>query len=186
MAGGIGQSGFRFFFSAPGSAIYFEDCSLAWAVGFLATLQGRLTFDDLCQGSGLPHGGVRPFLQKSSHLIQLTLGPYVVRTWSRYRLELRGDETRGSTTTPDFFLLSLLLSSLELSDAKVYEPELRALLGTASHFCEVVSHARRPCLIIGIEEGVDKSLERVCVCVGGGGGERGSACLCVYLRVGER
>jgi len=33
---------------------------------------------------------------------------------------------------------SLLLSRLELSDAKVYEPEMGALLGTASHFCEVV------------------------------------------------
>jgi len=29
---------------------------------------------------------------------------------------------------------SLLLSSLELSDTKVYEPEIRALLGTGSHF----------------------------------------------------
>jgi len=33
---------------------------------------------------------------------------------------------------------SLLLSSLELSDTKVYEPYIRALLGTASQFCEVV------------------------------------------------
>ena len=33
---------------------------------------------------------------------------------------------------------SLLLSSLELSDKQVYEPWIRALLGTASHFCEVV------------------------------------------------
>ena len=33
---------------------------------------------------------------------------------------------------------SLLLSSIELSDTKVYEPLLRALLGTASQFCEVV------------------------------------------------
>jgi len=33
---------------------------------------------------------------------------------------------------------SLLLSSLELSDAKVYEPSIRARLGTAAHFCEVV------------------------------------------------
>ena len=33
---------------------------------------------------------------------------------------------------------SLLLSSLELSDTKVYEPYTRALLGAASHFCEVV------------------------------------------------
>jgi len=33
---------------------------------------------------------------------------------------------------------SLLLSSLELSDTKVYAPQIRALLGTAAHFCEVV------------------------------------------------
>ena len=32
---------------------------------------------------------------------------------------------------------SLLLSSLELSDTKVYGPQIRALLGTASHFCEI-------------------------------------------------
>jgi len=32
---------------------------------------------------------------------------------------------------------SLLLSSLELSDTKVYEPEIRALLRTAAHFCKV-------------------------------------------------
>jgi len=35
-------------------------------------------------------------------------------------------------------LLSLLLSSLELSDKKVHEPCIRARLGTAAHFCEVV------------------------------------------------
>jgi len=33
---------------------------------------------------------------------------------------------------------SLLLSSLELSDTKVYEPQIRARLRTAAHFCEVV------------------------------------------------
>ena len=33
---------------------------------------------------------------------------------------------------------SLLLSSLELSDTKVYQPLVRALLGTAAHFCQVV------------------------------------------------
>jgi len=33
---------------------------------------------------------------------------------------------------------SLLLSGLELSDTQVYEPQIRALLGTAPHFCEVV------------------------------------------------
>ena len=35
-------------------------------------------------------------------------------------------------------LLSLLLSSLELSDTNVHEPQMQALLGTASYFCEVV------------------------------------------------
>ena len=38
----------------------------------------------------------------------------------------------------------LLLSSLELSDAKVYEPYIRAILGTASHFCEVVPVSASP------------------------------------------
>ena len=32
---------------------------------------------------------------------------------------------------------TLLLSSLELSDTQVYEPEMRALLRTASHFCDM-------------------------------------------------
>ena len=36
------------------------------------------------------------------------------------------------------FSSSLLLASLELSDTKVYEPSIGALLGTASHFCEDV------------------------------------------------
>ena len=35
-------------------------------------------------------------------------------------------------------LSSFLLSSLELSDTKDYEPLIRALIGTASYFCEVV------------------------------------------------
>ena len=35
-------------------------------------------------------------------------------------------------------LSSLLLSSLELSDTTIYEPQIRALFGTASHFCQVV------------------------------------------------
>ena len=39
---------------------------------------------------------------------------------------------------PEILFLYLLLSSLDLSDAKVYEPEIRALLGTASQFCEEV------------------------------------------------
>jgi len=33
---------------------------------------------------------------------------------------------------------SLLLSSLELSDAQMYEPSIRAILGSAAHFCEAI------------------------------------------------
>ena len=40
-----------------------------------------------------------------------------------------------ATLTPNFFFITL---GLELSDTKVYEPEIRALLGTASHSCEAV------------------------------------------------
>jgi len=36
-----------------------------------------------------------------------------------------------------FLFSSLLLSSLEMSDTKVYEPQIRARLGTAAHFCKV-------------------------------------------------
>ena len=36
------------------------------------------------------------------------------------------------------FSSSVLLSNLESSDIKVYGPEIRALLGTASQFCEAV------------------------------------------------
>ena len=44
--------------------------------------------------------------------------------------EVTDDEAASSSSS--------LLSSLELSDTTIYEPEIRALLGTASHFCEVV------------------------------------------------
>jgi len=44
----------------------------------------------------------------------------------------------GAMLTLDSSSFSVLLSSLELSDTKVYEPQIRALLGTASHLCEVV------------------------------------------------
>ena len=45
-------------------------------------------------------------------------------------LDLAEDKVRNPSS-------SLLPSSLELSDTKVCEPKIRALLGTASHFCEV-------------------------------------------------
>ena len=43
---------------------------------------------------------------------------------------------------------SLLLSSPELSDTKVYESQIRALLRTASHFCEgvVLTSSSSACL----------------------------------------
>jgi len=46
---------------------------------------------------------------------------------------------------------SLLLSNLKLSDTKVYEPQVRALLETASHFCPDV-RARRDQFPIKIDE----------------------------------
>jgi len=48
---------------------------------------------------------------------------------------------------PSFSFSSLLLSSLELSDTTVYEPEIRARLGTAAHFCEVVALPPAPTLV---------------------------------------
>jgi len=45
---------------------------------------------------------------------------------------------------PILFSSSLILSSLELSDTKVYAPYIRARLGTAAHFFEVVVPHPRP------------------------------------------
>ena len=55
---------------------------------------------------------------------------------------------------PGVLLLSLLLSNLELIDVKVYAPYIRALLGTASQFCEVVALKSTP---VGIAFGVASS-----------------------------
>ena len=38
-----------------------------------------------------------------------------------------------------FFFLFFTPLGLKLSDTQVYEPEKRALLGTASHFCEALA-----------------------------------------------
>jgi len=46
--------------------------------------QLNLTQQTLGSDLGVPHGGLRPFHQKSSCLTQLTLGPCVVQIWSRY------------------------------------------------------------------------------------------------------
>ena len=49
---------------------------------------------------------------------------------------------------PTFFFFTLVTSprrslSLKLSDTRVYEPQIRARLGTKTHFCEVVCTPQR-------------------------------------------
>ena len=61
--------------------------------------------------------------------------------WARYSCT---PAVRASMTAT-FFFSSLLLSSLELSDAQVYEPFIRAPFGTASHFCRIVVLKLRTC-----------------------------------------
>ena len=46
-----------------------------------------------------------------------------------FRLQERGSDPATQGRSP---------SILELSDTKVYEPQMRALLGTASPFCETI------------------------------------------------
>jgi len=55
-----------------------------------------------------------------------------IRTFGRAGLEVSGATHVLSSSS------SLLLSSLEFSDTKVYRPSLRAHFGTAAHFCKVV------------------------------------------------
>ena len=54
-------------------------------------------FDRKRQGEAdditVPHGGVRPFYQKSSCRTQSSLGTFVVQSRPNYPLELRGNET---------------------------------------------------------------------------------------------
>ena len=47
----------------------------------------------------------------------------------------RSSPDLGKVSPPSTFSSSLLLSSLELSDTSMYEPGIRALLGTAPHVC---------------------------------------------------
>ena len=61
------------------------------------------------------------------------------------QLAARRIERGGSSESSS----SVLLSSLEMSDAKVYEPYIRARLGTAAHFCEVVVLKLRTAPIAG-------------------------------------
>ena len=53
-----------------------------------------------------------------------------------FEIDLRGKQS--SRAQRELLFFSSLLSLLELSDTKVYEPQIRARLATASRFCEVV------------------------------------------------
>ena len=55
----------------------------------------------------------------------------------------RGDLTMEAFVVFFFFFFTLVTGplrslSLELSDTRVYEPQIRARLGTTAHFCKVV------------------------------------------------
>ena len=72
---------------------------------------------------------VRP--QRVSILYREPAGPNQLNL----RDDFSGPALRRSSLSP---------SSLELTDTKVYEPEMRALLETASHFCKAVVLESRP------------------------------------------
>ena len=62
-------------------------------------------------------------------------GAALARGWAE-----KGREATGAArVSPSHFFLALIPSNLELSDTKVCEPYIRALLGTASHFCVVLA-----------------------------------------------
>jgi len=76
----------------------------------------------------------RPLWRSTCHAISGTLSQRTGGLGGTGRAEavvLR----RAGRARADASSSSLLLSSLELSDTQVYEPYIRALLGTASHFC---------------------------------------------------
>ena len=61
-----------------------------------------------------PHGGLRPFHQKSTCLSQLPQGPYVVQSWSRTPRVL-GIETRGGGERHEEHVPVKSLDTLSLS-----------------------------------------------------------------------
>jgi len=71
-----------------------------------------------------------------------------LRTWQvpgvrAVRVHRRLRKVLPQPLYPNLLSSYLLLSRLELSDTRVYEPLVRALLGSDSHFCEVVVRAVR-------------------------------------------
>ena len=111
--------------------------------------------------TNIPHGGVRSLHQKPAYLAQSTSGPDVVQIWSRGRsgttaevecdilgsrgalkfISLQASQHDFQTGRQDsfqvFFFFSIALEP-RMGDTQVHEPSIRALFGTASHFCEVV------------------------------------------------
>ena len=65
--------------------------SIHVSLSLTRSLSLSLSFSHFCL---LPHGGIRPFHQKSTCHTQLTLGPYVVQSWSRDAPESGPNETR--------------------------------------------------------------------------------------------
>ena len=62
-----------------------------------------------------------------------------VQTWGRItNAHPSADPQEPGLRRADGASSSLLLSSLELSDTSIHEPQTRARLGTTSHFCKVV------------------------------------------------
>ena len=81
----------------------------------------------------------------------LPVGVRLVHIWYEVR--------SGPSTRPIHSSSSLLLSSLELSDTPIFEPSVRALLGTASHFCEVVGKTLLQAMV-WVVRGVQRSPKR--------------------------
>ena len=80
-------------------------------------------------------------LPSPSLVCALSLSPSLFRPWATTRAPTQcASWLQSSLLDFSFFLITL---GLKLSDAKVYEPWIRALLGTASHYCEAVVHTPR-------------------------------------------
>ena len=70
-------------------------------------------------------------------------------------------------SNPEPFSSPLLLSSLELSNTKIYKSLIRALLGTAPHFCQAVVLKLRTVPLGTAVQGVIQKKKWRQVCVNG-------------------
>jgi len=70
-------------------------------------------------------------LEFKAHIICVSLNSRLESDKEEEKVLRRRQRPSPPAKVQLFFSSSLLLSSLELSDEKVYEPEIRALLGTA-------------------------------------------------------